>query len=173
VCPSATRVSCDFYNIMWKIFYRLYFVAWLHPNGRISILQVCFFVITWWILWVIENQTSLSETIRKPPFVKAQTALKTKNMAKHDFRYGGCNSYTLQCGRWLWDDMPLNSPKRPLYRNSTSGCGFDHITAVDMSFCTSLLKFYPNQTNIGRKKWRHVDFQDGGCEVLLLDMLWA
>ena len=22
---------------------------------------------------------------------------------------------TLQCGRWLWDDMPLNSPKRPPY----------------------------------------------------------
>jgi len=48
------------------------------------------------------------------------------------------NSYTLQCGRWLWDDMPLNSPKRPPYLNSTSGFHFDHITAVDMSLCTSL-----------------------------------
>ena len=28
---------------------------------------------------------------------------------------------TLQCGRWLWDDMPLNSPKRPPYWNFTSG----------------------------------------------------
>jgi len=45
---------------------------------------------------------------------------------------------TLQCGRWLWEDMPLNSPKRPPYWNSTSGFDFDHITAVDMSFCTSL-----------------------------------
>jgi len=45
---------------------------------------------------------------------------------------------TLQCGRWLWDDMPLNLPKRPPYWNSTSGFDFDHITAVDMSFCTSL-----------------------------------
>ena len=51
-----------------------------------------------------------------------------------------CGS-TLQCGRWLWDDMPLNSPKRPPYWNSTSGFDFDHITAVDMSFCTSLLNF--------------------------------
>jgi len=43
---------------------------------------------------------------------------------------------TLQCDTWLWDDMPLNSPKRPPYWNSTSGFDFDHITAVDMSFCT-------------------------------------
>jgi len=28
---------------------------------------------------------------------------------------------TLQCGRWFWDDMPLNSPKRPPYWNSTPG----------------------------------------------------
>jgi len=47
----------------------------------------------------------------------------------------------LQCDTWLWDDMPLNSPKRPLYWNSTSGFDFDHITAVDMSFCTSLRNF--------------------------------
>ena len=44
---------------------------------------------------------------------------------------------TLQCDTWLWDDIQLNSPKRPPYWNSTSGFHFDHITAVDMSFCTS------------------------------------
>jgi len=48
---------------------------------------------------------------------------------------------TLQCDTWLWDDMPLNWPKRPPYWNSTSGFDFDHITAVDMSFCTSLRNF--------------------------------
>jgi len=48
---------------------------------------------------------------------------------------------TLQCGRWLWDDMSLNSPKRPPYWNFTSGFDFDHITAVDMSFCNSLRNF--------------------------------
>jgi len=48
---------------------------------------------------------------------------------------------TLQCGRWLWDDMPWNSPKRPPYWNCTSGFDFDHITAVDMLFCTSLRNF--------------------------------
>ena len=54
-------------------------------------------------------------------------------MAQNDFQYGGWNSYTLQCDTWLWDDMPLNSPKRPPYWNSTSGFDFDHITAVDMT----------------------------------------
>jgi len=81
-------------------------------------------------------------------------------MAKNDFQYGGWNSYTLnvawgseivkvnspngstmQCDTWLWDDMPLNSPKRPPYWNSTSSFDFNHITAVDMSFSTSLRNF--------------------------------
>jgi len=48
---------------------------------------------------------------------------------------------TLQCARWLWDDMPSNSPKRPPYWNATSVFDFDHITAVGMSFCTSLRNF--------------------------------
>jgi len=51
------------------------------------------------------------------------------------------HSSNLQCGRWLWDDMPCNSPKRLPYCNSTSGFNFDHIIAVDMSFCTSLRNF--------------------------------
>jgi len=48
---------------------------------------------------------------------------------------------TLQCGRWLWNDMPWNSLKRLPYCNSTSGFDCDHITAVDMSFCTNLQNF--------------------------------
>jgi len=47
--------------------------------------------------------TSASETIRKPPLVKAQTALIKQQQnkiwrKKNDFQYGGWNSYTLQCG---------------------------------------------------------------------------
>ena len=64
---------------------------------------------------------------------------------------------TLQCGRWLWDDMPLNSPKRPPYWNSTYGFDFDHITTVDMSFCTSLRNFI----QVGSPS---ADFQDGGSQ---------
>jgi len=54
---------------------------------------------------------------------------------------------TLQCDTWLWDDMPLKSPnvrhigKKFQYGGRTSGFDFDHITAVDMSFCTSLRHF--------------------------------
>jgi len=60
--------------------------------------------------------------------------------------------------------MPLNSPKRPPYWNSTSGFDFDHITAVDMSFCTSLQNFILIGPPSG-EKWRHVDFQDGGSPL--------
>ena len=77
---------------------------------------------------------------------------------------------TLQCGRWLWDDMPLNSPKRPPYWNSTSGFDFDHITAVDMSFCTSLRNFIQigppsaeKMTSCRFSRWRisaFFDFRD-------------
>jgi len=42
---------------------------------------------------------------------------------------------------WLWDEMPWNSPKCLPFWNSTSGFDFDHITAVDMSFCTNLRNF--------------------------------
>jgi len=78
-------------------------------------------------------------------------------MTKNDFQYGGWNYYILQCGtnmtlispddctlqcsRWLWGDMPWNSPKRPPYWNSTSGFDFDHITAVDILFYTILRNF--------------------------------
>jgi len=76
---------------------------------------------------------------------------------------------TLQCGRWLWDDMPLNSPKRPLYWNSTPGFDFDHITTVDISFCTSLRNFIqigpPSAKNdvMSISRWRIsaiLDFKD-------------
>ena len=68
---------------------------------------------------------------------------------------------TLQCDTWLWDDMPSNSRKRPPYWNSTSGFDFDRITAVDLSFCTSLRNFIqiglPGQkkmTSCRLSRWR-------------------
>jgi len=42
-----------------------------------------------------------------------------------------------------------------------SGFDFDHITAVDMSFGTSLRNFIEIGPLSAEKKWRHVDFQDG------------
>jgi len=40
------------------------------------------------------NKTSVSETIRKPPLVKDETALKTKKIkyGENDFQYGRWNS---------------------------------------------------------------------------------
>ena len=65
---------------------------------------------------------------------------------------------TLQCDTWLWDDMSWNSPKRPPYWNSTSGFYFDHITAVDMSFCEILSKSDHSQqkkmTSCRFSRWR-------------------
>ena len=42
---------------------------------------------------------------------------------------------TLQCDTWLLDDMPLNSPKRPPYWNSTSGF---HFHTSSQSTCHSV-----------------------------------
>ena len=118
----------------------------------------------WWTmtsqLKSLPFSRSLSETIRKPPLIKAQTALKDKklnwrkaifnmahkiitpcNVALESWQQNSLSGITLQCDMWLWDDMPWNSPKLLPYWNSTSGFDFDHITAVNMSFCTSLSNF--------------------------------
>jgi len=71
---------------------------------------------------------------------------------------------TLECGRWLWDDMPWNSPKRQPYWNTTTGFNVDHITTVDMLFCTSLRNFIQMGPYSAEKNLRHVDFQDGGSQ---------
>jgi len=39
-----------------------------------------------------------------------------------------------------------------------------HITAVDLSFCTSLWNFIQIGPPSAEKKWRHVDFQHGGSQ---------
>ena len=59
----------------------------------------------------------------------------------HDHEIDFTGDCTLQCDTWFWDDMPLNSPKRPPYWNSTSGFDFDHISAIDMLSYTILRNF--------------------------------
>ena len=70
---------------------------------------------------------------------------------------------TLQCDTWLWDDIPLNSPKRPLYWNYTSGFHFhtsSQLTCHSVPVCEILSKSdHPRQ-----KKMTHVDFQDDGSQ---------
>jgi len=73
---------------------------------------------------------------------------------------------TLQCGRWPWHDTPLNSPRRPPYWNSTSGFDFDHITAVDMTFCTSLRNFIQIGPPSAQKN-SHVDYSRWRISAIL------
>jgi len=129
----------------------------IRPSARLSVcLNVCPSRSR-----LLSKETSVSETIRKP-LRQSLNCIKNKkkiwrktifNMA--DGILTPCNvacgsgittvnspsGSTPQCDTWLWDDMPLNSPKRPTYWNSTSGFDCDHITVVDMSFCTSLRNF--------------------------------
>jgi len=79
---------------------------------------------------------------------------------------------TLQCDTWLWDDMPLNSFKRPPYRNSTSAWfRFRPHHRNRHVILHQSPKFYPNWTTLGRKndimsifsRWRIsaiLDFRD-------------
>jgi len=68
---------------------------------------------------------------------------------------------TLQCDTWLWDDMPLNSPKRPPYWNSTSGFHFHtspQSTCHSVPVCEILSKSdHPRQkkmTSCRFSRWR-------------------
>ena len=102
-------------------------------------------------------------------------------MAKNDFQYMAdgiltpCNvacgsgivtvnspsGRTLQCDTWLWDDMPLNSHKRPPYWNSTSGFHFHtspQSTCHSVPVCEILSKSdHPRQkkmTSCRFSRWR-------------------
>ena len=57
---------------------------------------------------------------------------------------------TLQRDTWLWDDMPLNSPKRPPYCNFT-WFRFRPYHRSRHVILHKSVKFYPNRTTLGRK----------------------
>jgi len=69
----------------------------------------------------------------------------------------------LQCGRCLSDDMLWNSPKRSPYWNSTS---VSILTISPQSICHSVpvCEIISKSYHPQHKKWRHVDFQDGGSQ---------
>jgi len=70
---------------------------------------------------------------------------------------------TLQCDMWLWDDMPLNSTKRPPYWNSTSGFHY-HTSPQSTCNCVPVCKILSKSDHSRQKKMSHVDFQDGGSQ---------
>jgi len=59
---------------------------------------------------------------------------------------------TLQCDTWLLGWHAIEFAQTSAILEFYIWFPFPHITAVDMSFCTSLRKFYPNRTTLGRKK---------------------
>ena len=85
---------------------------------------------------------------------------------------------TLQCYRWLWDDMPLNSPKRLTYWNSTSGNFLVSISTHHRSRHVILYqseKFCSNRT-VGRKKYvmsifKMADLSHLGCRDPIMNSL--
>ena len=106
-------------------------------------------------------------------------------MAKNDFQYGGWNSYTLQCGMWLWNrdseftlqcdtwlwnDMPLNSPQSPPYWEFYIWSRYRPHHRSRHVILHQSPKFYPNRTTLGKKmtscrlsRWRIsaiLDFRD-------------
>ena len=54
-------------------------------------------------------------------------------------------------GKWLWDDMPLNSPKRPPYE-VYFWFAFRPYHRSRRVILHQSVKFYQNRTALGRKK---------------------
>ena len=139
--------------------------------------------------WLYASGTLLNKCIGDDTKAAARQSLnciknkRNSNMAKNDFQYGGWNSYTLQCGVWLWNrDSKFIKWQHPAMWYVVLGWH-----AIEFAQTSAILefyiwfrfrphhrsrhvivhqspKFYPNRTTLGRKKWRHVDFQDGGSQ---------
>jgi len=90
--------------------------------------------------------------------------------------------YTLQCGVWLWNhDSEITRWQHPAmwqvalgwhaveFAQTSPILEFSHFPFRQYNCSRHVIlhqspKFYPNRTTLGRKKWRHVDFQDGGSQ---------
>ena len=189
----------------------------------------------------MQDKQSVSETIRKPPLVKAQTAFKKQKINKYgkkrfsiwrmEFLHPTLrHDHDIDFARWLHPAMwhvaleswqwihqvaaPCNVIRASgmtcyWIRQVAAPCNvtqlWDHNiefarwqhpamwqvalgwhaiefaqTSAKLEFyiwfrfrpyhCSRHVilhqssKFYPNRTTLGRKKWRHVDFQDGGSQ---------
>jgi len=104
---------------------------------------------------------------------------RQKKLAKNDFQYGGWNYYTLQCGMWLWNHDSEFTNAMWYMALGWHAMEFAQTSAILEFYiwfrfwpyhCSwhvilhQSAKFYPNPTILGRNKWRHVDFQDGGSQ---------
>ena len=72
---------------------------------------------------------------------------------------------TLQCGRWLWDDMPFH-----YIRPNVCHIGILHLVSISTTSPRSTCHSAPVSEILSKsdypqqKKWRHVDFKDGGFQ---------
>ena len=117
----------------------------------------------------------------------------TSGEAKNDFQYVGWNSYDhdIDFVRWLhpamwhvalesWQWIHQVATLCNVIRGSGMTChwirpnvrhiGILHLVSISTQHRSRRVIFYqsakfcPNRTTLGRKKWHHVDFQDGGSQ---------
>jgi len=124
--------------------------------------------------------TSVSETIRKPPLVKAQIALRKHKIkyGENDFQYGGWNSYILQCGTiatlispsdctlqsdtWFWNDLSLNSPGGNAAGGSGMTCHWIHpnVCHIGILLLVSISTISPQSTCHSALVWEILSKSD-------------
>jgi len=73
---------------------------------------------------------------------------------------------TLQCDMWLWDDMPLNSTKRPPYWNSTSGFHY-HTSPQSTCNCVPVCKILSKSDHSRQKKMTSCRFSRWRISAIL------
>ena len=147
----------------------------LWPFAFIKCVCVCVLAYT---------HTTVSKTIRMPPLVKDQTALKkTKNKIKYgEKRFSIWRIKILHPAMWHDHDTNFARWLHPAMWNVALGwhaMEFTQMSAILEFYIWfrfwpyhrsrhvilhQSAKFYPNRTTLSRKKWRHVDIQDGGSQ---------
>jgi len=106
---------------------------------------------------------SVSETIRKPPLVKTQTAFKKKTKKYGEERFSIWRIEFLHPAMWY-----VGLGRHAMEFAQTSAILEFYIWFPFRPYHCSrhvilhqFAKFYLNRTTLDRKKWRNVDFQDG------------
>jgi len=141
-------------------------------------------LLIWQVAHSTYNNTSVSETIRKPPLVKAQTAFKIKQKIKIKYgekRFSIWRMELLYPAMWhvaleSWQWIHQVAAPCNMIRGSGMTChGIrPNVSRIGILHLVSILTISPQSTchsapvceilsksdHPQQKKWRHVDFQD-------------
>jgi len=102
--------------------------------------------------------------------------VRGSEMATHEFAQWQHHAMWHEAlGSWHWirpvaapcnvaGGMPLNSPNASAILEFYLWFRFRPYHRSRHVILHQSVKFYTNRTTLGRKKWRHVDFQDGGSQ---------